>query len=1037
MANKKRKSAQHKQAGDDTPKMKQVLVGGPLLGSRQRNIASDFAAWDQFEPIITPEIQFDKKGERLQRFVLLPHSSHITILAYQTGTRIASFVPSMDDEESKDTSSQLLIETVCLAKYSRKLGEKTVQDVLKMEDESDDESATNETLDQIVDEVVVMVGCRDGSVREFSLRSLEDPSDTKTVQCGSYHIAGPCHRPRRVIRVTKKEPIMHITAPPLRSMIQEDGILTYVAVRTKDLDASVDSSKNEKSENMNVTMLRVLIPYYDGNSRVSLIRKEKGDIQRKWQLDKFRCRVGKDKVGGFMNTVPFRLASVAKPVANDCSIFVVVARANAIHVYYDQALTQQRHSPMIFPMPGENPLSSINVSTNNDDIACGHYFGEITVMNGVLSQVETYHKAMAKAEQHFGTKTNINKPEDPRTKYITSKAHWHAHSVGSLVYDSMSSPIDPILYSGGTESVLVTWQMTQGRSKPLHFLPRVSLGAIIHIASANRVDDRPANGILVYSDDNSLQLIEAHSKGRLWKIQGLACKPNDDVKQMIRKTTIEVDPLAKGAEDAQIVVTGLPEAPGFMHWYDASKRRLTASLEIAPFNRVSKTEVEDDPMPVPAITNHAFCGGGKELITLDETPTENVFVGAYDNQGQNGSYGVVTSIKFWAWDDAPSSKNESVGKTPYTLTAAMSFPHGPKNRVSALAASKDGSMACTVSNDEKAFRLWKKVVPEDGDETKRMPAWTCQYKVTIPAGFSNFSTRQNGVAFSDDGSTLALSCGNMVTLWDCSEARFLTSLRHLEGVSGTIDTVKFISSGPLQDVLLIKSDQGVSFQSPFGGRGGFKGWSWGVPLGVKSVKVSSVEFLETDGCVAMTVFHSKNGRSQLILIDAVTGKPGTKNLEPNGPTTLQDIEGRIISMSAAGKRKKASKWGDESNTEGSVMRLYSLASNGNLSLFTTVDEGLTSPTDLWKDSDLPVPSGPTLTIPQSRAQKRKQYDETAMVQLEPISKKSALELFGLVSSAENKSAAPSTSELPSLSRNFVRAFVGRRLLQEKGNEEDN
>ena len=90
------------QSSEDRPHIKQVLVGGPLLGSRQRNIPSDFAAWDQFEPIITPEIQLDQKGKHVQRFVLLPHSQHITVLAYQTGSRIASLVPFMGDDESKD-----------------------------------------------------------------------------------------------------------------------------------------------------------------------------------------------------------------------------------------------------------------------------------------------------------------------------------------------------------------------------------------------------------------------------------------------------------------------------------------------------------------------------------------------------------------------------------------------------------------------------------------------------------------------------------------------------------------------------------------------------------------------------------------------------------------------------------------------------------------------------------------------------------------------------------------------------------------------
>lgn len=1003
--------------------LKQLLVGGPLLGSRQRNIASDFAPWDQFEPLITPEVQLGEKGDQPQRFILLPHSHHITVLAYQTGRKIASLVPFMNGEEANDPSSQVLIETVCLAKFTRKPMEKTVQDVLNMEDDSDEEG-TSGSLEEVADEVVVMAGCRDGSVREFSLRSLKDSSATGSIRCGSYHIAAPCHRPRRVIQVTKREPIMHLTSPALHSLIQEEGILTYMAVRTKTLDAPA-KTKSEKSESMNITIIRTLIPHFDGNSNVSLLRKENDEVQRKWQLDKFKCRVSNDKVGGFMNTAPFRLVSVAKPIANDSTIFIVVARANAIHVYHDQALKRRQCSPLMFAIPAENPLTSLHVSTNNDDIACGHFFGEIIVMNRVLSEVEKYNLVVTKTEQHFEGKSMIGKPEDPRTKVIKSKAHWHAHPVTSLFYDTVSSPVDPILYSGGTESVLVTWQMGQGRSKPLNFLPRVSLGGIVHVACADRVDDKPSNGILVYSDDNSLQLFESYSKGRIWKIQGLASNGKDNEEQLVQKTVIEVDPIAKGALDAQLVITGLPQAPGFMHWYDATKWRLTATLEVAPFNKVSKTETDDNPMPVPSITNHAFCNDGKELITIDETPSENSYTGAFVNHGPNGGYGVVTTIKFWSWGSTPPSTNEPVTPAPYTLVAAMSFPHGPKNRVSALAGSTNGSIVCTVSNDEKAFRLWRKVIPSEGNETRRIPAWTCQCKVTIPAGFSNFETRRDGIAFSGDGSTLALGCGNMVTLWDCTEARFLTNIRHLEGVTGTIDTIKFVTSGRLQDVLLIKSDLGVSLQSPFGSQGGFKGWSWGVPFGVKRVIISSAEFLHSKGCVAITVFNSKTGSSRLMLIDAVTGKVVPHNEHLDGTMGPHDFEGRIVSMSVIGKSARVkSNWNDDTaGNADETVQLYGLSSNGNLSLFTEVGEYTIM--DEW--DNMQPPSGPTLTISQGR-QKRKQYDEgNRMTPMEPIAKKSALELFGLVSNADNKGCTPATTELPSLSKNFVRAFVGRRL----------
>jgi hypothetical protein len=1020
--NKKGSTPTTKEQANENRTVKQVLVGGPLLGSRQRKIASDFAAWDRFEPIITPQVQFGEKQDQTQRFILLPHSRHITVLAYQTGAQIATLVPFLDDDEARDSSRQVVIESVCLANYSRKIAEKTIQDVLTMEDSDNEETERSATLGLTVDEVIVLAGCRDGSLREFSLRQLGNSSNSGPVQCGSYHVAGRYLRPRRVVSVTKGDPIMHVTSPRIPTVIEANGVLTYMVIRTKDLAIPVDMNNVKTEQNMNIKVLRVLLPFYSGNSKVSLIQKEEGDIQRKWQVDNFRCRVGRDKAGGFMNTTPFRLLSVVNSGVQDCPVFVVVAQANTVNVYLDHAVKRERYPPMQYPMPVANPITSIHISPNNDDIACGHFFGEITVMNGVLSDVEKYYRDVAKGEQQNGSRSSVNKPTDPRTKLITSKTHWHAHSVGSLCYDSMSSPMDPVLYSGGTESVLVTWQMAQGRSRPLHFLPRVSLGAIIHVVCADKVDDRPSNGILVYSDDNTLQLFESHSKGRLWRIQGLACNMKDTDQHHAQKTTIEVDPLSKGAHGANLVITGLPQAPGFIHWYDPSRRCLTATLEVAPFNKVSKTEAEDDPMPIPCISSYTFCNDGKELITIDETPTENVFVGAYDHKGQEGAYGVVTTIRFWAWNETPSSKADSLSRSPYTLTAAMSFPHGPRNLVSALASSTDGRSACTVSNDEKAFRLWKKVIVDDDEDTRRTPAWTCAYKVTIPAGFSNFPTHRNGVAFSEDGSTLALSRGNMVTLWDCEEARFLGSIRHLEGAAGIIDSLEFISIGVLKDLLLIKSDQGVSVQSPLGSRSIFKGWSWGVPWATKHAIISSVEFLERESCLAMSVYDSKEGHSRLVVVDGCTGNPrGIGNVALG---LVDGIEGRVVSLSAAGKITQASRWDDKSDSDENGMRLYCLTDNGSLSLFIDTEDA--QHVEMSDANSLSV--GPTLAI----ANRKRGADQKSLAQWGPLSKKGALEVFGLVNGTESKALPPMTSELPFLSKNFVRAFVGRGLLKVKG-----
>ena len=77
-----------------------------------------------------------------------------------------------------------------------------------------------------------------------------------------------------------------------------------------------------------------------------------------------------------------------------------------------------------------------------------------------------------------------------------------------------------------------------------------------------------------------------------------------------------------------------------------------------------------------------------------------------------------------------------------------------------------------------------------------------------------------------------------------------------------------------------------------------------------------------------------------------------------------------------------------------------------------------------------VSRGPTLDIGQIASQNRKRRQRSNSVsQSEPTAKKSAIEVFGLTTSGEDKASQAATSELPKLTKNFVRAFVGRSLLR--------
>jgi hypothetical protein len=1002
------------------------------VGHRPHSYETDIPSWDKFEPIISPEITLDPQRQA-QRFILLPHERFISVLAYKTGTQIANLVPYTNGEEKTD---DVVIECVCLAKYPRKLSETTVRDIvdkMDVDDEEDDDADNVSSAADVGDDIVVLAGCSDGTIREFALKCLGSVSDSTAFDCGPYKVPGPCYHPRRVIRVSKSDPIMHITVPALRAGALEDGALVYVVIRTKVSDVS---KSNKKEKNINVSLFRLLVQSFDGSTDVALTTDKDGN-PRKTRLDQVKCRVGKDKIGNFLNTTPFRLLSTATPVNQgpvvsgmpQHGVFLVLARSNGINVYYEQVGSSRRFSPISFPVPPSNPLTACNVSVNNTNITCGHYKGDIRVMNNVLAEVERYHVEMQKVGNHFqGDNPTSTKPEDPRSSYIASTVHWHSHPVTSMAYDPISSPMDPMLYSGGEESVLVTWQISAGKNRPVDVLPRLALGGIVHIICSSPLDSSPCNGVLVYSEDNSLQLLQSHNKAKIWKIQGIGGNTTGGP-GFLSNTRIEVDPRAYDDVDAPLVITGAPDAQGYIQWYDPRRQRLSESLEVAPYNRISRMQREDNPLPTPTITKHVFSEGGKSLVTLDTTPSENVFIGAHEKKEKGADYGIVTTIRFWSLKT--SQKNAS--SAPYELEAAMTYPHGPKNRVTGLAISNDGSMACTVSNDEKAFRLWHKVVQDSEDEAGRVPAWTCRFKVTIPAGCSNLPTSRDGVAFSDDGSTMAVCFGNNVTLWDTKEGRYLTSLRHLDCSERIIDSVQFASPGLVQDFLLIKSASGVSLQSPFGSRGSVEGWKWAVPMGIKAFSVTDVTVVESHAAVGVTVFNSTTGHSRLIFIDAASGKPGLAVDDSESIELVDGIETCLSSLCSVGKYETQSNWGNKKRISSPALKLYSLTTDGDLVCFRTDADDTPSLSSALEDP--PARKGPTLDIGSGAAARkrvRRTLDALPRPEADPATKKMAVEVFGLVYADEQiKSGTPATADLPSLSSNFVRAFVGRSLSRNK------
>lgn len=1066
--------------------MRRELLGGPLLG--RRGSGNEDTLRRRFEPIITPVVGRSNNPSattKTEQFILLPHEQFIEVLAFTTGQAVAKLVP-FSDLDGK-------IESVCLAAHPRKPRSAIdIFDQIQTDDdiESEQRKAVKKrrTEEEGLEDDVALIGCNDGTIREFPLLALLASSHRpagvpQNKNCGLWEQTGTCHGPRRIFKVTGEATrIRHLTAPPVALARAEYGLLVYALAEPK-----VEHSKIGANEGLlSLKLIRLTLPpYFDDSMMVNksdvipLHSKTKRSItaSRLKVIGKLSCEKRVTGVSGDLaSTEPFCLESLVRDgtqgflspnkdhFLQQKKVFVIVGRPTATHVFCERLAdigialkhSKKDFSPVTYRNDGKKNFCSLAVSLNNNDVAFGYESGAIVIVSNFLSQVEQYHAALAKYECQVGAqgskdeKTNsavgLMKPDYPFKNAVEARVHWHANPVTTLCYDANSSPRDPILYSGGEESVLITWQQSRGISRPADLLPRIAPRGICFIGCSKRSFDGETSDvndtILVFCEDNSLQLFDTHNKRLLWKVQGVAAikgissqglslRDTNNLSLARKNPLVTMDPMTCSGPSPLLILIGIPDAPGVVQWYDIAKQRVASHLEITSYNRVSGTEyAEKVPMPTPLVTHVAFSSSGSDLLTVEQVPTENRYVGATEAGNKHGdvNFGFVTIVKFWAWDRLGAIQSKS--NKPYRLVAAMARAHGAENKVSAIAMSSGGRFACTASNDENAFRLWQKVDPggqEDHDlSSRRLPVWSCQYKITTPAGYSNHPTGANAIAFSSDSSILAICYGHMLTLWDRCNMTLLTSNHHFD--EEDIDSVEFLKT----DIIMCKSQSGVSIQSPFGAEDLSEvSWCWTVLDKPASVVVSCAQYFESHNVVAISIYYGYINRSRIVLINATSGDP----VEGQEGAIIEHVPGVVCSIGEMGRGKVKSNWrGENSLCSKSQMPLvlFALTSEG---LLVSLREGSATEDHAFElqlpasASTTSAPRLPSTANSNHKPAKKRRRTGSKLKHLEDSVSDKNLSMVNFGSSLEDcGDAVPlPTSALPLLAGGFARAFVGRNL----------
>ena len=966
-------------------------------------------------------------GNDGQQYILIPNKDHILVMSMEHGQKVCTLVPS-EGKGDNDNTKNAIIQSVTIVKQ-------------KQFTNGDDEMNNDEVW-------VVMAGLSNGTLHEWNLSSIP--------LCKGKNSSIQSNRIFRLPAQTfgNSTEIANITSPVGSG---ETGLL-YALVK----------NNTKSGDKRQCCFVRIIVPFVenkeddDNDSETSIYGLEDYTLLATFskQSAPQNEMIGNDSIDEKLEpqrfssqTFPFALMSISCEEKGKLLNYVAMVDNQILIIYYentfncharpicDRFVSYNQHVV-------KNSICAAAMAPNGEDIALGFNDGKIDILVSILSQTSSYIDDLSPTKTH------------PSQNVLKRAFHWHSLPVKTLCYLGFrGSRAAPSLLSGGEEAVLVTWNTERGLNKPTYTLPRIAKGCITHIATSMYPNSASStsNGmdIVVRCMDNTLQLIQGHNHATVWKVQGLATANNECVDEVrpegaskIPSAILQIDPTTQTP-----VMTRLPGAPGFIHWYDINANQVVGELEVAPYNRISRKESHHHAYPRPIVTNFVISNSGNDLITVDTMLTENTslgkelkvnsFVKGGDDLSEKMS--LVTNIKFWAWSremEKKRSNNPTNKEMPYEMISAMPNPHGSVHgEIHCLAISPSGSRGCSVSFEQGVFQIWGKGKTMNSDKNSLspiLPLWKRLCKITIPSGYSTANHRGLGqdknslVNFSSDGSVLAIAFGKNISLWDHTNATLLNTVR----APDHLHDIQFVRS-PL-DMMLTVGKSSVSIQAPFGeGYLGCDSWSYKLPetkmFENKKIELGLVTPLTLRKELAVAIKETEEkGKSiitstKIVLIDIMTGE--AKKTKNGLSSYLWNINGKVESMcdisqaQANGVSQDATLLVLTDSNE-----IYVLDANGDTPTEHAIDRGCFSPVRYLKSqSALTSTNAPKLQIGNKR--KSKTVELNAM----DSSRNDDEELVGKGSLVFDSSESVSllTSQLPALTDTFTQAFLARKFKKTK------
>jgi len=423
------------------------------------------------------------------QYLIVPNEQRINVRSAHSGKSITQLtIPSSTSDATTDNTSSTDTNNVTIRAVTL-TWLPIIKDTDNDDTDNDDEMSTSSTSDNNTGEWVILAGCNNGMIYEWS---VSDPSSTSY----SEKEGG---EPRRSFQLTsssnEKEglELIHLTSPANPA----DEVTSKYLSLGNDGKAVLYGLVVIKGENRTELMKCEISPYNNKDTTtkqdielqtLSTVITSSSKLYNEQVIqNKHICLKKKDEIFGLLavyrptssngmnnnNDLEYMLDNTTDTKLSG-DVFVVMCSSNGIIIYRDydsnnendnndDLSTKLVHFTKLVKLPHYTKeqlyLSSISISPNVKDIVIGRINGHIDLLDNVFENVINYLNNHHKKEV----------VEHPELITVRRTMHWHAHPVRSLAFvtaqgrqfnnksttGDFANPMS--LLSGGEESVLVTW----------------------------------------------------------------------------------------------------------------------------------------------------------------------------------------------------------------------------------------------------------------------------------------------------------------------------------------------------------------------------------------------------------------------------------------------------------------------------------------------------------------------------------------------------------------------------------------------------